>query len=378
MENIQLRYVFDRKKEANNSTKKGLLQIEVRISGKNERILISTGVHLYKNQFSTTNGFTCKNHDNAILITANVRNTFNKVEAFALSDKCTTLKDARKWNVENANTNSIIAFIRAELAKKDISLDTAKHHKVLIRQMEAFGKLNTFADLTFSNIHDFDFFLRKTIKASSTLNKRHSTLKHYVQLAMNVGLITINPYVNFKMPSKKSKEPTFLTEEEVKKIKGWEPVGDKLSYVKDLFLFQLFTGMSYIDLSNFNKEYISEMDGYRVIRSNRHKTDESFISLFLPEAEEIAEKYGYVFPSITNQKYNDYLKLLGAGAGLKKNLTTHVARHTYATYLLNRGVPIETVSRAMGHSNIGMTQHYAQMLAKKVVSDMAAMLEKGK
>lgn len=97
-------------------------------------------------------------------------------------------------------------------------------------------------------------------------------------------------------------------------------------------------------------------------------------STFLPEAEEIAKRYDYRLPKITNQKYNDYLKLSGAGAGIRKNITSHVARHTFATYLPNRDIPIETVSKAMRHSNIKMTQRYAQLLGKKVVSDMSKLL----
>jgi len=125
----------------------------------------------------------------------------------------------------------------------------------------------------------------------------------------------------------------------------------------------------------FSKDYISEIDGMKVIRSNRQKTDEPFIALFLPEAEKIANKYSYDLPKLTNQKYNDYLKLLGSGAELKKTLTSHVARHTFATYLLNKDIPIETVSKAMGHSNIKMTEHYAKMLGRKVVRDMKKLLE---
>jgi site-specific recombinase XerD len=80
-------------------------------------------------------------------------------------------------------------------------------------------------------------------------------------------------------------------------------------------------------------------------------------------------------PKLSNQKYNDYLKLLAEASGIKKNLTSRVARHTFATYLLNKDIPIETVSRALGHTNLKMTQHYAKMLEKKVVSDMSKLLE---
>ena len=128
-------------------------------------------------------------------------------------------------------------------------------------------------------------------------------------------------------------------------------------------------------MTNFSKNDIIEVDEMKAIRSNRVKTDESFITLFFPEAEKIAEKYNYELPKLSNQKYNDYLKILAAGVKIKKNLTTHVARHTFATYLLNKGIPIETVSRAMGHSSIKMTQHYAKLLGRKVISDMKILLE---
>jgi integrase len=142
-----------------------------------------------------------------------------------------------------------------------------------------------------------------------------------------------------------------------------------------MFVFQCFTGMAYVDMIGFSRADVSEADGMKVIRSNREKTDESFISLFLPDAEKIAEKYNYELPRMSNQKYNDYLKLLGAGAGIKKTLTSHVARHTFATYLINRDIPIESVSRALGHAGIRQTQHYAKMLGKKVIKDMSRLLD---
>ena len=92
--------------------------------------------------------------------------------------------------------------------------------------------------------------------------------------------------------------------------------------------------------------------------------------------KDVVSSYATPKPEVDyKEKYNDYLKLVGAGAGINKNLTTHVARHTYATYLLNRGIPIETVSRCMGHANIRMTQNYARMLGKKVVNDMQVLLK---
>jgi site-specific recombinase XerD len=375
MNNAQLRFVFDNKKQASD-TKTGLLQIEVRITGSNKRKTISTGVHLLKNQFSIkSTGFVCKNHDNAPGVTGKVTRMFRQIEAFVLSEKCKNLEDVNNWNKVDADNTSVIEFIRNELRKKNPSFATLEHHNVLIRKLEEFGKIKTFSDLTYSNISEFDSFLRKTIQTGSTLNKRHSTFRHYIKQAIHMDLLNKDPYNMFKMPSKKSKTPVFLDEIEMKKILDFNPGNEKLQHTKDLFVFQMFTGLAYIDMVKFTKEDIREIEGKKVIRSSREKTDESFVSLLLPDAENILAKYEYNLPMMSNQKYNDYLKLLGTGAGLKKNITSHVARHTFATYLLNKDIPIESVSRAMGHSNIKMTQHYAKMLGKKVVSDMSKLLE---
>lgn len=100
MNNVTIRYVFDRKKQASDSIK-GLIQLEIRIVGKVDKSLISTGIKLFKNQFSTKNGFTCIKHPNATAITANARDTYNRVEAFVLSEKCKTLADVKYWDKAN-------------------------------------------------------------------------------------------------------------------------------------------------------------------------------------------------------------------------------------------------------------------------------------
>ncbi|MDR0611983.1 MAG: site-specific integrase [Dysgonamonadaceae bacterium] len=376
MNNTQLRYIFDRQKAANNDTKRGLLQIEVRITGTNSRTLISTGIHLYKNQFSDKNGFTCKNHDNSPAITGKARAIFRQIEAFVLSDKCNSLQEVKNWNKDEAKINSVIDFMKESLRKRNPSDAVLEHHNILIRKIEEFGRFRVFADVTYENVADFDMFLRRTIKSQPVLYKRHNTFKSYIVDAMNRGICKFNPYIHFKVHKGKSKYPTFLDETEIKKIQDYTPDNDKIEKVKDLFIFQCFTGMAFADLMEFSINDISNVDGMKVIRSNRKKTDESFIALLLPEAENIADRYHYNLPRLSNQKYNDYLKLLGAGAGLKKVLTAHVARHTFATYLINKDIPIESVSKALGHANIKQTQHYAKIAGKKVISDMKKLLNK--
>lgn len=374
MKDISIRYVFDRKKQASD-TKRGLLQIEVRMLGKVDKTLVSTGIKLLKKQFSTLNGFTCVKHPNASAITSSGRDTFNRVEAFVLSDKCKSLANVRYWDKEEFSELTIEGFIISELRRRNPSDTVIEYNNSFLKRLREYGKINRFEDLTYENIIGLDGHLRKKITSEPTLYKRHSLFKGYIQEAINRGLFNgPNPYILFNNRKGKSKEPVFLTEEEVKLIKEYAPNYGYLERAKDLFLFQCYTGLAYADLMAFTKDSIQLLDGYKTIRSNRVKTDENFISLFLPEAESIADKYKYELPRLTNQKYNEYLKEVASGAGINKVMTSHTARHTFATYLLNKNIPIETVSRALGHTNIKQTQHYARLLGKKVISDMSVLL----
>ena len=376
MDSLSLRFIFDRKNEIKNKGKEtGLLHIEVRQNKTINRIFISTGIRLKPSEFTPKNGFTCKNHPNASAITAKAHRIFRDVEAFVLSENCNSLEDAKNWNKDESLTHSIVEFIYSELKRRDPSLSVIEYNKSFMRRLKNFGKIKVFADLTYKNLLDFDEYLRQFIKSAPTLYKRHSLFKGYINEAIKRGLCKSNPYDLFKISKGKSKNPVFLTPNEVDCIYLFEFDNPKIDRVRELFLFQCYTGMSYADTQLFNSEYIVELDGYKVIRSNRKKTDESFISLLLPEAERVLKKFDYKLPKISNQKYNDYLKLVGEYVGLTKKLTSHVARHTFATYLLNKNIPIETVSRALGHSNLKQTQHYAKMMGKKVVDDMKKLIE---
>ena len=157
MDNAQLRFIFDREHRATD-IKKGLLQIEIRLIGSNKRRLISTGIHLTKNQFSDKNGFTCKNHTNALAITGQATSIFRKIEAFVLSDNCKSLNDIKNWNNEK-DSHSVIEFMKEQLSKSNPTRATHEHHSALIRQLEKFGKIKFFSDVTYNNIVDFDSWL---------------------------------------------------------------------------------------------------------------------------------------------------------------------------------------------------------------------------
>jgi len=378
MENIQLRYIFDRKKEANDSTKTGLLQIEVRITGSNKKKLISTGIHLYKKQFSDKNGFTCKNHENSIGITGKGRSLFRQIEAFVLSDKCNSLEDVRNWDKEEEElTTSVFDFIKSDLIKREVSFAVREYNNSFLRRLKEFARIQTFNDINYNSIEEFDIYLRKTIKSSPTLYKRHTLFKGYIDKAKKKGLIKSNPYDDFIIKKGTSRDPIFLFEEELNQIIDYVPTGmlsERIGKVKDLFLFQCFTGLAYADMANFSRDFIVENDGQKEIHGFRQKTKQRYMALLLPIAEEIADKYDYKLPVMTNQKYNEYLKQLAQGAGITKPISTHSGRHTFATYLINKGISIESVSKILGHSNIRMTQHYAKLLGKTAINEMKEKL----
>lgn len=379
-----IRFVFDRKNETGHKKKEkgkkyketGLLQLEVRKDGTDKRVYISTHIRIRPDQFDSSNGFTCKKHENAKSITGKAKDRLREVETFVKSDKCKDIDSVKYWNKVDFSDISVEEFIKQELHRRNPSLTVIEYNNSFLRRLREYGRIKTFDDLTYNNILGLDEVLRRTIISEPTLYKRHSLFKGYIQEAINRGLFAgPNPYILFNNKKGKSKDPIFLTEEDVKLIKEYTPDYGYLERAKDLFLFQCYTGLAYADLMAFTKDSIQVFDGYKTIRSNRVKTDENFISLFLPDAESIADKYKYVLPRLTNQKYNEYLKEVATGAGINKTMTSHTARHTFATYLLNKNIPIETVSRALGHTNIKQTQHYARLLGKKVISDMSVLLK---
>lgn len=391
MNDVNVKYIYDRTNATGfRKTEKGveykkeaLLQIEVRQINTSKKIYISTGIKLSPKQFSTNEGFTCKNHPFALKITAKGRDIFNKVFSYATSDKCKKLSDVKNWNKQNTNTNSFLDFFKELKNTKALTLayNTMKHHRSLLERLVKYGLFETFDDLTYENIMKFDTLLKEDNLGQTTVYKNHSVLRSYIQEAINRGYLEVSPYNRYQPKKGKGEERLFLSEAEIKQIEMIDystTVDDKLQKTKDLFLFQCFTGLSYADLTKFSKDDIMYIDGYETIRGRRQKTKEDYVIFLLPEAKKILESYNYKLPIISNQKYNDYLKLLAADTKINKHVSSHVGRHTFATYLLNKGVKIESVSVAMGHTNIKQTQVYARMLAQTSIQDIASVFDSKK
>ena len=177
--------------------------------------------------------------------------------------------------------------------------------------------------------------------------------------------------------AKKEKEKgRKLTKEEIAKLESAKLSSGSLVRVRDLFIFGCYSGLAFSDLMDFKPEKLEKEGNETYLYGKRIKTGEEYIVLILPKAQEILEKYGYKLPKYSNQQYNKRLKDVAKEAGVDKPISSHYSRITFGFLALNRGVRIEVVSKAMGHSTISETQRtYSRILKKTVVSEMAKLKE---
>lgn len=227
-------------------------------------------------------------------------------------------------------------------------------------------------------IEDFERYLRIEKKLGTNMIYKYMVyLKKIIRKAFNNGIIKKYPFEDYKLKKEKT-HVGFLTEQELTRIMSKRIEIDRLEKVRDVFIFSCFTGLAYIDIANLKKEQIDLFIGERQwIKTERIKTDNPVnIPLFrIPQI--IIEKYqgklqdDHLLPIISNQKTNTYLKELADICGIKKNLTFHMARHTFATTItLTKGVSFETVGALLGHSDLRSTRIYAEVTNEKIVNEL--------
>ena len=222
------------------------------------------------------------------------------------------------------------------------------------------------SELTHVVIHDFDVYLRTTVALKpNSATKTLKYLKTVVIFARKTGVMVRDPFVHYHFHMEQV-DRGFLTDEEIQCIMQKEFATPRLEVVRDIFIFSCFCGLAYIDVANLTLDNIVSLDGRKWIMTKRQKTNIPSNILLLDIPLMIIDKYkgktakGKLLPILSNQKMNSYLKEIADLCGLKKNLTFHVARHTFATMILSKGVPIESVSKMLGHTNIKTTQIYAR------------------
>lgn len=235
--------------------------------------------------------------------------------------------------------------------------------------------------MDFEFITEYEFWLKSIRKCDhNTTMKYLSNFRKIVNRCLRNGWLQRDPFMNFKM-TKRDVERTALTEFELQNLVAKKFLSERITIVRDIFLFSCYSGLAYSDVKKLKRsEIVIGVDGEKWLFSRRQKTDIAARIPLLPPALTIIDRYSNhpqckmedrVLPVLSNQKMNAYLKEIADLCGIDKNLTYHIARHTFATTVtLSNGVPIETVSKMLGHRNLKTTQHYARILDKKISDDM--------
>lgn len=369
------RLVFDRKKTATD-TKAALIQVEIMYE--RSRKYVTTGVKVYKDQWNNK-GLIINRDDMYELnmrineikahIDKFINNTIQEGEKF-------TLDKLERWlRNEQEQEKSFIEWVEERIASRnDIVESTKKTQMKLITALQDFSKITDFSEVTLPNIMRFDEWLSAKGIKQYTIWSYHKTLKTYVHEAFKLELIKKDPYTNFKIKKGESEWGRFVTEKELDILMNTKMPTQSLEHIKDLFIFQCYTGMAYADLTSFTKDMIRKKGKTYVLSGKRIKTKIQYTVVLLPQAMEILKKYDYKLPKITNQQYNMRLKVMADACGIDKPLASHYARRTCGMLLLNAGIPIEVVAKVLGHSNIKITQEaYAQILDDTVINAFKKM-----
>lgn len=353
--------------------------VEIEITYQGSRRWISTGVRVFPKNWSDKRRVIGlpDAYDSNMKIESMERTVLNYIRQQMIDGnpfEWTGLSNA----LDNAQmTGSFLKFVEHRVTKRqDIQESTRRNHKKLVVALKDFKKLDSFSDVIRTNIVKFDEWLhsRKDYK-QSTIASYHRYLKTYIHEAIRQELIKNDPYLGFRVDQGKPKQRRFLTPEELAKIESCKVATPSLEKVRDMFIFQCYTGLAYSDMRKFDFHKVQQRGKRYVLHDVRKKTEEDFYIVLLPPAIEILRKYDYSLPIMTNEQYNMRLKLVADSAGIGKNLTSHMGRHTFATLSLNSGIKIEVLAQMMGHADIRTTQIYAKMI-NSTVEEAYSALEK--
>lgn len=275
---------------------------------------------------------------------------------FKKDEKKVTLKDA--W----------IAYLKTVKPKVENSITLTTFYKYTVAQKYShcfFGGDKVIEDINTDDISRYYSYLVNENKlsinyANKQMFKLKAVLKHF-----NIDVFNMVSLKDTKV------DVEYLTIDEVKKIESKDLHNERLGRIRDLFLFQCYTGLAFTDMQGITENDIYESEDGKYLKKERQKTGVTYTILLLPKAIEILQKYGWQLPKVTNQKMNAYLKEIAILCNIEKPLHSHIGRHTAGTLFLNAGLSIEEVAKILGHSNTKITTHYAKMMDNTVLKSMS-------
>ncbi|MCD9015192.1 site-specific integrase [Parachryseolinea silvisoli] len=332
-------------------------------------------------------------------VRAELTNHYNELKYQKKEISAKAVRDAFYGVVQKERTLRELVDYHNNHLKHTLEWGTMKNYMTTQKYLEMFVAQNFKATdvplsrLSYTFLVDFEIFLLAHRPKDHHKPCKHNTvLKHIERLRKMVNVAIKNewlerdPFAKFQGKFIR-KDRQFLNEEEIDALEQKEFPIERLAWARDLFVFSIYTGLAYCDVMSLTSQNITRgIDGEYWIITERKKTHQSVRFPILPKALEIIQKYkddpraattGTIFARLSNQKLNAYLKEIATICGIDKHLTFHLARHTFATTIaLCNGVPIETVSKILGHTSIRTTQIYAKVVEKKVSQDMSALRTK--
>ena len=407
MEKFSIAVVFDHRRRTKDG-KEGPLEVRVTIQRKH--YFISTGIHVREKDWAGA--------------------VVHRADSDALNDRLglivqATTKAVTDWQRQNPGKavdmdavkrhvfsepgreekDAMLKWLTKEVPKLKIKDTTRRRYDVLINRLEKYDGLRQWSDLTVERLYDFDRWLHNIEKAQSNGDRQagvepkkigdsavynyHRTLRALLSRAVKLGVIETNPYERVRGEFRKgvTENVEYLSEDEIAAIESLHPMaGTQMAMARDLFVFQMYTGLSYsdsqaFDIGNYKKTaIISQRTGQKEWRwvhtGKRIKTGVAYVSDLLPQAVDVLERYGMQVPKVGNVQYNESLKVIQKALGIRTRLHSHLARHTFATRMLAYGAKLENVSKALGHTNTRQTERYAKVLAESVHNDYTMFEEK--
>lgn len=369
--------------------------LEIRLTINRRLYYIGTGIRVRKKDFFA--GEVINRSDSKELnerLTILHRKVLEAVNECLEAGEAIDMREIRRrvWEVKSESEvdgkNAMYEWMSEQVEMLRHKEGTMKHYSTLLRRLREYGKMMEWKDLTVENICRWDSWLHSLqcemtgsmagrgekgrLLSDGAVYNYHKCLKALINRAVLFEKIPSSPYDklrgHFKRGDRESVE--FLTVEEMAAVESLHPVeGSQMAKARDVFVFQMHTGMSYADTQAFDFSQYRKVDGKWVNVGQRVKTGVQYVVQLSSECERILAKYGWTLPKIGNADYNKCLKALGAAVGIEKKMHSHLARHSFATKMMASHVEIQNVSRMLGHKSITQTQRYAKVLPESVFAD---------
>lgn len=369
-------------------------QLYIRITHDRKSYYIGTGIKVHQSEFLAGQIVNCPG---AAELNKRLATIYEKVlacvNACIKTGVVIDTEEIKKsvWNLAESNDDGpvFLKWISEQIPKLDVKDTTRKRYTFLLNRLTEYGKLARWQDVTVEGIMNFDAWLR-SLKATAkdgeatakgrlgdglsdgAVYNYHKCLKALIRRAHSFDRISDNPYDKLygKIKRGDRENVEYLTEDEMQAIENLElPLGSKMDQCRDLFVFQMWTGLAYSDAEAFDISQYKKVGNKWINTGERIKTGVPYISQLLPPVVKVLQKYDWHVPQIDNAQYNRTLKYIGMAAGIYTPLHSHLARHSFATYMLSQGTRIENVGKMLGQTNIRTTQRYAKVLAKDVHDD---------